>query len=95
MTYKLSLPDLEFLDRLVDRGEGLMLEGLTFGSAEALMRENLAEIKSTYDIPEGKVHLIVPTEAGKTLAAIRENEKLARIKAWGAPKPMSLPTKKE
>jgi hypothetical protein len=71
----LGTDDLEYLDRLVMRGEGLIMDGLIFTQAEALLNTGHARVLETY----GPIRLIVPTELGCTLAAIRERLKLERL----------------
>lgn len=68
--------DLEYLDMLVYRGEGLLMDGLCFPQATQLLIYGLARVADTY----GPIKRIVPTEAGITLAGIRENMKLQRVK---------------
>lgn len=76
---KLGTSELEYLDVLVARGEGLMLEGLPFPAAESLLATNHAEVSSEYVIAGHKLRRLVPTEAGKALAALRESAKLERM----------------
>lgn len=82
---KLGASELEYLDVLVARGEGLMLEGLPFPAAESLIATNHAEVTAEYylfDADQRETHrlkLIKPTEAGKALAALRESAKLERM----------------
>lgn len=78
----LGTTELEYLDRLVTAGEGLLHPDLTFAQARTLLKTGHAVIKTVY--PSG-IQLIVPTELGRTLAAIREREKLERamrIPTW-------------
>lgn len=75
----LEISDLEFLDRLIARGEALLHHKCTFTQAEALLRVGYAEVASTY--AEGKLRRIVPTNDGKEMgrarAAYREAERNA------------------
>lgn len=73
--------DIEYLEMLVLKGEGLMLSSLRFGQAEALLRSGHAQIVDTYEVGEQIITRIEPTELGRTLAAAREATKLARLEA--------------
>lgn len=70
---KLDITDLEYLEVLVYRGEGLLPGNGHFYQAEILLREGLAEVAATY----GPVRRIVPTGKGYELAERRE---IMRIK---------------
>ncbi len=70
--------DLEFLDRLVFKGEALLLKGIPFKQAAVLLQTGHARIVRSYGVDD-ELTLIEPTESGRTLADIREKAKLARL----------------
>lgn len=89
---RLGYSEMDYLDHLVERGEGLLGPNWSFPAAEVLVEVGLAAVVSTYPVTRENrepnkentyntfmIYRIEPTDAGKTLAEIRRKEKEERM----------------